>query len=142
MECSQFRQSLDLADAIDSADPLFQATRQHVDNCSLCAQKLSKRLEVERSIKFTMDSMAQVPETLVSSVIATTRNTKPHSNPWRSFVTTAASMTLAVGISVFGFSLWGEYQRSVAVEKLCVLSIRNHELDNKPEYVLIDVTIV
>ncbi|VAX23015.1 hypothetical protein MNBD_NITROSPINAE02-144 [hydrothermal vent metagenome] len=134
MECSAYRETLDLAPAIESDDPYFEEALKHAGNCEVCHDKLAKRLEIERSIKLTMDTMCHVPENLVSSILHMTREIKPERPKRRLWLATAASFILIITLSTSGWSYWDNYKREEAMEKLCVLSIRNHELSHTPEF--------
>lgn len=132
MECEKLRQQLDLVPAPDAPEPEFADAVEHVKDCGPCRDKLARRLESERAIRLTMESMAPLPETLVASVIGATRRTEPRWRRARVWLA-AASVLLVLGAPILG-GYWREYRLGQAVERLCALSIKNHEVYASPEF--------
>lgn len=134
MRCDSFAKHLDLAPSADTQDPYFTDAAAHLRVCDACRAKMIRRLDAERSIRMTMESMAPVPETLLTSVISATRAVKARRSRWRSWAGMAASFMLVIGLSASGYTYWKQGQTEAAVERLCVLSIRNHEVYHRPEF--------
>ena len=139
MRCDNFARQLDLAPSPDSTDTYLTDAIAHLRVCEACRGKMVRRLDAERSIRMTMESMAPVPETLLTSVISATRAVKARRSRWRSWTAIAASFMLVIGLSASGYTYWKQSQTEAAVERLCVLSIRNHEVYHNPEFAVSDL---
>ncbi len=136
MECKRFEEPLDLASAADSDDRYFTEALLHAESCPACRQKLERRLQIERSIKTVMENMAPVPDSLHDAIMNYNRRPKRPRRRLRVFLSAAAaSILLIVGISAPAWNHWKSYRQTAAVERLCLLSIRNHEVASGPEYV-------
>ncbi len=135
MECERFEEPLDLAPSADSDDQYFTEALLHAESCPACRQKLERRLQSERSIRAVMENMAPVPDSLHDAIMNYNRRPKRPRRLLRVLSAAAASILLIVGISVPVWNHWKSYQQTAAVERLCLLSIRNHEVTSSPEYV-------
>lgn len=135
MECKRFAEPLDMAPSDNSGDSLYSEAFLHVEKCPECRKKLANRLESERAISAMMENMAPVPDSLHEKIIENIHNRSDSKRRFGFFLATAASILLFVGLSYPALNYWKSQQQTVAVDKLCVLSIRNHEITSGPEYV-------
>ena len=138
MGCENLKVELDTIRSLETGDPYFAEAESHLKSCAPCRDRLAKRLEAERSIKMTMDAMAPLPETIISSVISNTRSVRPIKSQWRKWGAVAASFFLVIGLSSSGFSYWNKLQSEKALKRLCILSIKNHEMHTSPEFTSTD----
>lgn len=135
MECRRFAEPLEMALSENDNDSYYAEALSHAKNCPACKQKLAGRLESERSIATMMEDMASVPDSIHEKVIENVYLWKNSRKRFSYFIATAASVLLFVGLSSPALNYWKSIQQTAAVEKLCVLSIRNHEITSGPEYV-------
>ncbi|VAX24274.1 hypothetical protein MNBD_NITROSPINAE01-1099 [hydrothermal vent metagenome] len=138
MRCENLKIELDTVPSLETDDPYFAGVVKHIQNCDACHTKLIKRLEAERSIKMALGTMAQMPETLVSSVINNTKALRPVKNRWRRWGAMAASVLLVVGLSASSYSYWAQLQTQSALKRLCAISIKNHEMHSEPDFVSVN----
>lgn len=134
MECKQLEKELDLIPSMDTNDSYFSEAIAHTQSCQACLQKVEKRLIAEESIQQTMEIMATVPETLISTLIRDTRASRSFVTPWRTLGWAAAALLLLVGAGSYGYSYLTSYQMEHSLKRVCALSIKNHELYQNPEF--------
>jgi anti-sigma factor RsiW len=135
MECRRFAEPLEMAPSENNGDSFFAEAFLHAENCPACKQKLANRLDSERAMSAMMESMAPVPDSIHEKVIENIRHTKRSRKRLSYFFATAASVLLFVGLSYTAIDYWNAKQQTAAIEKLCHLSIRNHEITSGHEYV-------
>ncbi len=135
MECNRYLEQLDLANTAKTDELFFSDALDHVEQCPECRKKLSKRFESENEIINQLESSIDVPESLYESIENQTRNYHRSRNKYITIGILAASVILVLGISFTGWNQWQEHKKVSAVKKLCVVSIRNHELTSHPEYI-------
>ncbi len=138
MRCENLKIELDTVPSLETNDPYFAGVASHIQTCDICRAKLIKRLEAERSIKIALDTMAPVPETLVSSVINNTKTLRPVKSRWRKWSAIAASFLLVVGLSASSYSYWAHLQTQSALKRLCAISIKNHEMHSEPDFISVN----
>lgn len=134
MECRRFAEPLEMAPSENSSDSYFAEAFSHAENCPACQQKLADRLDSERVISAMMESMAPVPDSIHEKVIENIRHTKRSRRRLSYFFAMAASLLLFVGLSYPAIDYWNAKQQTAAVEKLCHLSIRNHQITSGHEF--------
>ena len=135
MECRRFAEPLEMAPSEGNCGSFYSEALLHAESCPACGKKLADRLESERSISAMMVSMAPVSDSIRERVIESIRNRKVSRKRFSFFIATAASILLFAGLSYPTLNYWKSQQQAAAVEKLCVLSIRNHEITAGSEYV-------
>ncbi len=134
MECSRYREPLDLVPSFDCCDPVFTPALDHANICPPCRERLASRLKSEYSIKLTMEASAPVPESL-NLFVKNMPSEKMSPGRWMvRYGVIAASILLMATSTISSYRYWQSYKMEAAVEQLRLFSVKNHEIRNTPEF--------